>query len=363
MKDLVFLLIHLPTTIAELLGTGGAKAIVADSLLMKQQLLVISRSRKRAPNLSVKDRFLLGFWSLFLSPHHIRRSAIILRPSTLLRFHEALKKRKYRLLYTSSQKGKPGPKGPSQELILLIVAMKQRNPKYGCPKIAEQISKLFGIDINKDIVRRILAKYYYPAPDTDGGPSWLTFIGHMKDSLWSVDLFRCESILLKTHWVLVVMDQFTRRIIGFGVHIGDVDGIALCRMFNSAISTMGVPKYLSSDNDPLFLYHQWQANLRILDVDEIKTIPYRPRSHPFIERLIGTTRREFLDHTLFWNAVDLHKNLADFQIYYNLHRTHRSLDGDTPAEVAGVVTKLPIKLNKFLWQTHCREIYQLPIAA
>jgi hypothetical protein len=115
------------------------------------------------------------------------------------------------LLYTSRQKGKPGPKGPSQELIQIIVEMKHRNPVYGCPKIAEQISKLFGIDINKDIVRRNLAKYYYPAPDTGGGPSRLTFIGHMKDSLWSVDLFRCESLLLKTHWVLVVMDQFTRR--------------------------------------------------------------------------------------------------------------------------------------------------------
>ena len=147
MKDLALLLIHLLTTLAKLLGPGGAKAIVADSLLMKQQLLVINRSRKRAPNLSVLDRFLLGFWSLFLSRHHIQRSAIILRPSTLLRFHEALKKRKYRLLYTARQKGKPGPKGPSQELILLIVEMKHRNPGYGCPKIAEQISKLFGIDI------------------------------------------------------------------------------------------------------------------------------------------------------------------------------------------------------------------------
>ncbi|MCP3867572.1 MAG: transposase family protein, partial [Gammaproteobacteria bacterium] len=161
---------------------------------------------------------------------------------------------------------------------------------YGCPKIAEQISKLFGIEIDKDIVRRVLAKHYHP--DIDGGPSWLTFIGHMKDSLWSVDLFRCESILHKTHWVLAVMDQFSRRIIGFGVHVGDVDGVALCRMFNSAISTKGMPKYLSSDNDPLFEYHRWQANLRILEIDEIKSVPYTPTSHPFIERLIGTIRRE-----------------------------------------------------------------------
>ena len=75
-----------------------------------------------------------------------------------------------------------------------------------------------------------------------GGPSWLTFIGHMKDSLWSVDLFRCESITLKTHWVLVVMDQFTRRIIGFGTQAGAVDGIALCRMFNHAIAGQGIPR-------------------------------------------------------------------------------------------------------------------------
>jgi transposase InsO family protein len=95
------------------------------------------------------------------------------------------------------------------------------------------------------------------------------------------------------------MDQFTRRIIGFDVHAGDVDGVALCRMFNKAISTNDAPKHLSSYNDPLFLYHQWQANLRILGVDEIKTVPYTPISHPFIERLIGTIRREFLDHTRY----------------------------------------------------------------
>jgi hypothetical protein len=88
-------------------------------------------------------------------------------------------------------------------------------------------------------------------PDSDScGPSWLTFLGHMKDSLWSLDLFRCESIALRTHWILVVMDQFTRRIIGFGIHAGNVDGIALCRMFNHAIfGQKAMPKYLSSDND------------------------------------------------------------------------------------------------------------------
>ena len=109
--------------------------------------------------------------------------------------------------------------------------MKQRNPTWGCPRIAQQIALAFDIQINKDVVRRILAARYQPEPDS-AGPSWLTFLGHMKDSLWSLDLFRCESATLRTHWVLVVMDQFTRRIVGFGVHGGIVDGVALCRKFN-----------------------------------------------------------------------------------------------------------------------------------
>ena len=114
------------------------------------------------------------------------------------------------------------------------------------------------------------------------GPSWLTTIGHAKDSLWSVDLFRCESIILKTHWLMVVMAQYTRRIIGFAVHAGNVDGLAICRMFNDATSRQGWPQYLSSDNDPLFQYHRWKANLRVLEIEEIKSLPHVLMSHPFV---------------------------------------------------------------------------------
>jgi putative transposase len=362
MKDLLILLVHLLTLIAKLLGPGGAKTIVADSLLMKRQLLIMNRARQRAPNLTAMDRFLLGFWSLFLSTRHIQRAAVILRPSTLLRFHNLLKQRKYRLLYSAGRRGKPGPKGPSPELIRAIIELKRRNPRFGCPRIAQQINKAFGITIDKDRVRRVLATHYRLEPD-GGGPSWLTFLGHTKDSLWSIDLFRCESILLKSHWVLVVMDQFTRRIIGFGVHIGDVDGIALCRMFNSAISSRGIPKYLSSDNDPLFLYHQWQANLRILGANEIKAIPYTPLSHPFVERLIGTIRQEFLDQTLFWNATDLERKLDDFRRYYNSHRVHTALKDATPSEMPGKPVRRCADLSQYQWKSHGRGLYHLPTAA
>jgi hypothetical protein len=149
-----------------------------------------------------------------------------------------------------------------------------------------------------------------------------------------VDLFRYESAGLHTYWVLVVIDHWTRRIVGFGVHRGVVDGVALCRMFNRATRGQSLPTYLSADHDPLYRFHQWQANLRILNIREIKTVPSVPRSHSVVERLIGTVRRECLDRLLFWTAADLERKLAEFQQYYNEHRTHAGRDGRPPARRA-----------------------------
>ena len=118
-------------------------------------------------------------------------------------------------------------------------------------------------------------------------PSWLAFIGHTSDSLWSVDLFRCESIVLRSYWL----------------------------------------------------------------------------SHPFVERLIGTVRREFLDHVLFWNVRDLERKLTEFQVYYNEERSHASLNGHTPLTFATGHTTVPADLNHVRWVSHCRDLVQLPIAA
>jgi putative transposase len=180
----------------------------------------------------------------------------------------------------------------------------------------------------------------------------LSFIGHTTDSLWSVDLFRCESIVLRSYWVLVVMDQFTRRLVGIGVHSGAVTGVDVCRMFNAAIYQQGVPRHLSTDHDSVFEAHRWAPNLRILEIDEIKTMPHVPLSHPFVERLIGTIRREFLDHVLFWNARDLERKLTEFQVYYNAARSHASLEGYTPLTFATKQRAAPADLNQVRWRSH-----------
>ncbi len=122
-----------------------------------------------------------------------------------------------------------------------------------------------------------------------------------------------------------------------------------------------MPNYLSSDHDPLYRFRQWQTNLRILEVIEIKTVPYVPLSHPFVERLIGTIRREYLDRTLFWTTADLENKLLDFRTYFNAHRSHTGLEGRTPDQDTPMPRPVA-KRHSYRWQRHCRGLYHTPMA-
>lgn len=364
MSNTAQLFLHLVTAVFRVARPGGVRALVAENLQLKQQLLVLNRARKRAPAFAPAERIVLGTLTAFIRPHRLPRLAVICQPQTLLNFHKALVQRKYRKLFASTGKRrKAGPKGPSTELIQTIVELKQRNPCWGTPQIAAQLWNVFGIEIDKDVVRRVLAQHHRPPPGKSQGPSWLSFLGHTKDSLWSVDLFRCESIRLQSHWVMVVMDQCTRKIIGFAANAGDPAGPDICRIFNAIIAKTTPPDKLSSDHDPLFQFHRWKANLRILEVEEIKTVPYVPLSHPFVERLIGTIRRELLDQTLFWNAADLQRKLDEFKDYYNCSRVHQGIDNLTPLQKAGNRCSKSASLADYHWQSHCRGLFQTPVPA
>ena len=174
------------------------------------------------------------------------RCAIVLKPATILSFQRSLVKRKYRELFSPNRRGQPGPKGPSAELTAAIVEMKRRNPRFGYQRIADQVALAFDVPVDKHLVRRVLAKNCRLGPGS-GGPSWLTFLGHSNDSLWSVDLFRCESLILRTHWVMVVMDQYTRRIVGFAVCQGSPDGPMVCRILRDIILGVFAPARRGAD--------------------------------------------------------------------------------------------------------------------
>ena len=363
MRELLILAIHLLVTLAKLLGPGGVRAVAAESLMLTHQLLISNRSRQRAPALTSIDRLVLALTTLLVSPRRIPKLGALVKPTTLLKFHKALVDREYRLLFSfSSHRRKPGPEGPSADLIAAIVEMKRRNPGFGCVRIAQQISHAFGVQIDKDVVHRVLAKHYRPGDSGATDPSWLTFIGHAKDSLWRIDLLRRESVLLRSHWVMLVMDVFSRRIVGFGVESACIDGVSVCSMLNRASAGQSLPQHASTDHDPLFRFHRWLANLRVLEIEEIKSVPYAPVSHPFLERLIVTIRREYLDRVCFWNALDLARKLGQFRDFYNAHRVRRWLDGTTPAQRAGGSSPAPASLDRHAWQQHCRGLFQTPIA-
>src|SRR5262245_16643295 len=240
MREIVTLFLHAIFIIVRLCRPGGLRSVVAESVLMRHQVLILNRGRKRAPNLRSSDRIIAGLCTLLMRPARVLRSAVLLKPSTLLHFHRMLTKQKYRLLFSSRRVRRPGPKGPTKELIDAVVEMKRRNRSWGCKRIGHQIALAFGVDVDKDVVRRILGIHFRPEAGS-GGPSWLSFVGHTKDSLWSLDLFRCESAVLRSYWVLVVMDQFTRRIVGFAVHRGVVVGVELWRIVYRVIAAQSLP--------------------------------------------------------------------------------------------------------------------------
>jgi len=297
-----------------------------------------------------------------MTPKRISKTSIAIAEATLLDFHRALVTRKYSKLFSQKGNARTGRKGPSKELIKLVVETKVSNPSYGCPKIAMLITNVLGKSIDKETVRRILSKHYKPIPGK--GPSWLLPIGNNPNKLWSVDLFRLESVFLQTYWVMVVMDQFTRRIVGFSATRGNPDGATICYLFNRIAGRRNWPKYLSSDNDPLFKYWLWHANLEAhYHIEELKTVPNTPWSHPFIERLIGSCRREFTDRIFFWSQVDLEAKLRFYQQYFNSYRVHYSHKGKTPDEIIGKRSLAIIDLKTFKWKSVCGGMYQTPVAA
>jgi hypothetical protein len=362
MRWLVEIILDVICLCVRLCRRGGASGLVAEVLLLRQQLLVLTRGKTKCPALSTTDRILMALCTLVMTPKRIGTSAIAVAESTLLNFHHALVARKYTRLLSSRTRSRPGPMVPTRDLIKLVVEMKEKNPGYGCPKIAMLITNVTGQAIDDETVRSILKRHYRPIPGN--GPSWLLPIGNSPNKLWSVDLFRVESVFLKSYWVMLVMDQFTRRIVGFAVHRGSPDGGAVCYLFNRIASGIDWPKYLSSDYDPLFKYWLWKVNLdEHYHIRELKSVPNVPWSHPFVERQIESCRREFTDRILFWNAGDLEAKLRLYQEYFNGYRVHYSHAGKTPDEIKGKRNLATIKLNAFKWKSVCGGLFQTPIPA
>jgi hypothetical protein len=330
MKTLALLVIHVLTTLAKRAGPGGAKAIIAESVLLKHQQLIARRSFVKTPRLTTLDRFLCGFIVLFMCPSRIRKAAVVLKPATLTKYRSALLSRNYHRLFSSRKTTKPGPKGPSGDLTRIIVEMKQRNAGFGCPRIAQQINKAFGVNIDKDVVRRVLAKHYHPTP-YDGGPSWLTFLRHTRESLCSVALFRRESNLPKFHSILLAIGQCTRRIIDCAISGCRFNQSVVCSLFDNAIPVIDTSRSLRSTHDLAFRHYPCRR--KHLGLRRTRTVTILPRSPPFAERRFRTRRRNHNDYHSNCSAIDLATEHEALNNYYHLFRMPNPLDGNRAARI------------------------------
>ena len=124
MKSILLLIFHALLIAFRLLQPGGMRKLVAENIVLKQQLMVVRRKQKRVPKLSVMDRLIFGFMASIIHPARLCKICIVIKPATILKFHQALVKRKYRLLYSPKRQTKPGPKGPSEDVIKLVIEMK-----------------------------------------------------------------------------------------------------------------------------------------------------------------------------------------------------------------------------------------------
>ncbi len=295
-----------------------------------------------------------------MRPQRIRKSAVIIKPATVTKFRRALSSRNYHILFSYQRSGKPGPKGPSDELIRVIVEMKKRNPRFGCPRIAQQISTAFGIEINKDKVRRVLAKHYRPGSN-DGGPSWRTFIGHQTDSLRSINWFRWKWRLFKNNRLLGMLNWFIRQTIGYNIHCGPVDEIARCPLLENATLILEAQKPLNSHHDPPIIHHRW--NTMLFGMGETDTIPILPLSLPWVEWRMGKVDCNNLGHLPYYNAVDFERELEDFKNFYTLSQLHSPIAENTSAQIDKSSALRRSKVDHFAWERHRDELFETPISA
>ena len=359
MKTLALLVIHVLTMAAQRVGPGGVKAIIAESVLLKHQQLIARRSVGKMLRLTTSDRFLCGFLVLFMHPGRIQKVAVVLKPATLTKFRRALLSCNYHRLFSTQKNRKPGPKGPSYDLVRVIVELKQRNARFGCPRIAQQINKAFGVNIDKDVVRRVLAKHYRPEP-YDSGPSWLTFLRHTRDSLFSIALFRRKSIL-KISSTLLAISQYTRRLIGYGISVCHLNQTVIFSLFDEAIPMFDASRSLRSIHDQSFSHHRCRRKL--FGLAGTGTVTILPRSPPVAAQRIRTRRHKHHDSRSNYGSIDLEVAHRALNNSCHLFLIPSSLDEKRSTRICMATGISHAESENFTRKKHCLAELRTLIAA
>ena len=292
-------------------------ALQLEILALRHQLCVLQRSVKR-PKLTPADRF---FWARLSQFWMAWRSAlVIVKPETVIGWH----RKGFRLLWTwKVRRGQRGRPPVSKEIRKLIRRMSRENPLWGAPRIHGELLKL-GIDIGETSVSKYMVRRRSPPSQT-----WRTFLeNHVKTTV-SIDFFTVPTIRFQVLYVFLVLAHDRRRILHFNV-TAHPTAEWTGQQLREAFPFEEVPRYLLRDRDGIF-GADFTKEVRNLGIEEVLSAPHSPWQRAYIERVIGSIRRECLDHLIVFNEASLYRHLKSFMAYYHETRTHLSLDKDTPA--------------------------------
>jgi transposase InsO family protein len=272
------------------------------------------------------------------------------QPRTVLEWQKKRFRDYWRAL---SRAGKPGRPKIAPELLALIKRMWMANPTWGSPKIVLELKKL-GIDVAKSTVEK-----YQPKAPRPNSPGWRAFLRLHASEFAAMDFFVVPTAELKMLFVLVILGHDRRRVLHFNV-TEHPTAEWTAQQLVEAFPFQSAPRYLLRDGDAIY-GEKVRWKLCALGIEEVVTAPASPWQNAYAERLIGTIRRELLDHVVVLNEQHLRRLLKTYVDYYNQWRTHRSLDGDAP-DTRPVRPASPARIAEFP-AVHGLHHYYLPEAA
>jgi transposase InsO family protein len=302
------------------LVTSSFKASVQlrlENLALRQQLGVLRRSAPKQLRLTRADRVfwvtLRRFWADWKSV------LVIVKPETVVAWH----RKGFRLFWSwKIRRGKMGRPCVPKELRGLIRTISRSNPIWGAPRIHGELLKL-GFDISEPTVAKYMVRHRKPPSQT-----WRTFLENHLHCTVSVDFFTVPTIRFQILYVFLVLAHDRRRILHFGVTAHPTAEWAAQQLRN-AFPWDTAPRYLLRDRDRIF-GHEFVEQVNAMGIRQVLSAPRSPWQRAYVERIIGSIRRECLDHVIVFGERSLRRTLTSYCDYYHNWRTHLSLRKDAP---------------------------------
>jgi transposase InsO family protein len=308
------LLNHIKWMLLDLFRSRGS--LEAEIIVLRQQLNVLRRSAPKRPALKLLDR-LIFVWLYRLAPSVLDAMTVV-RPDTIVRWHRA----GFRTFWRWKSRSRAGrPKVPL-EVRRLIREMSLANPLWGAPRIHGELLKL-GIEVGQTSVAKYMARRRRPPSQ-----GWRTFLSNHADGIASIDLFVVPTISFRLLYGLLVLGHTRRRILWLDVAAHPTPEW-VAQQVTEAYGWERAPEYLVRDRDRVY-GEAFTRRIRAMGIRDRPTAPRSPWQNGYAERVIGSIRRECLDHVIVFGQRHLRHVLRSYAHYYNSPRTHLSLAKDSP---------------------------------